>query len=572
MPMDGFTLHFLARELREALVGARVDRAVQPERDEVLLTMRNHNENFNVLFSASAGCARAHITRVKKNNPLEPPMLCMLLRKHLSGARVTDVRQIDCDRILEIAFEHFDELGERTTKTLVCEFMGKHSNLIFLTADGKIIDSARHVTEQISSVRQVLPGLYYQRPPAHGKLPFLALEPAALAARLAEAPKTLHKALSECVSGLSTQTAREIAYRTLGDESASTGSLAPEAVAEAVVRVMQEMLGEFSPALLYAPGEDAPIDAVPIPFKSRAHLDCRPMPSLSAALDEFYRARDLAERMQQKSAALHRVLKNNLERSEKKLAIQEEALLNCERAEDYRIKGELLMANLHLVSKGAKRVSVPNYYDEALTPMEIELDERISPAQNAQRYFKRYQKARSARKFALEQKAIAQEEIRYLASQLLALETCTEEAELAEIREELEKLGYVRANHNRRQMKKLPPSTPLRFTAPSGAEIFVGKNNRQNDELTFSAKPGYVWLHAKDMPGSHVIIARENPDEATIRFAASLAARYSSGRESGRVPIDYALKKYVKKPSGAKPGFVTYTNQKTLYAEPLREA
>ena len=572
MPMDGFTLHFLARELREALVGARVDRAVQPERDEVLLTMRNHNENFNVLFSASAGCARAHITRIKKNNPLEPPMLCMLLRKHLSGARVTDVRQIDCDRILEIAFEHFDELGERTTKTLVCEFMGKHSNLIFLTADGKIIDSARHVTEQISSVRQVLPGLYYQRPPAHGKLPFLALEPAALAARLAEAPKTLHKALSECVSGLSTQTAREIAYRTLGDESASTGSLAPEAVAEAVVRVMQEMLGEFSPALLYAPGEDAPIDAVPIPFKSRAHLDCRPMPSLSAALDEFYRARDLAERMQQKSAALHRVLKNNLERSEKKLAIQEEALLNCERAEDYRIKGELLMANLHLVSKGAKRVSVPNYYDEALTPMEIELDERISPAQNAQRYFKRYQKARSARKFALEQKAIAQEEIRYLASQLLALETCTEEAELAEIREELEKLGYVRANHNRRQMKKLPPSTPLRFTAPSGAEIFVGKNNRQNDELTFSAKPGYVWLHAKDMPGSHVIIARENPDEATIRFAASLAARYSSGRESGRVPIDYALKKYVKKPSGAKPGFVTYTNQKTLYAEPLREA
>ena len=572
MPMDGFTLHFLARELREALVGARVDRAVQPERDEVLLTMRNHNENFNVLFSASAGCARAHITRVKKNNPLEPPMLCMLLRKHLSGARVTDVRQIDCDRILEIAFVHFDELGERTTKTLVCEFMGKHSNLIFLTADGKIIDSARHVTEQISSVRQVLPGLYYQRPPAHGKLPFLALEPAALAARLAEAPKTLHKALSECVSGLSTQTAREIAYRTLGDENASTGSLAPEAVAEAVVRVIQEMLGEFSPALLYAPGEDAPIDAVPIPFKSRAHLDCRPMPSLSAALDEFYRARDLAERMQQKSAALHRVLKNNLERSEKKLAIQEEALLNCERAEDYRVKGELLMANLHLVSKGAKRVSVPNYYDEALTPMEIELDERISPAQNAQRYFKRYQKARSARKFALEQKAIAQEEIRYLASQLLALETCTEEAELAEIREELEKLGYVRANHNRRQMKKLPPSTPLRFTAPSGAEIFVGKNNRQNDELTFSAKPGYVWLHAKDMPGSHVIIARENPDEATIRFAASLAARYSSGRESGRVPIDYALKKYVKKPSGAKPGFVTYTNQKTLYAEPLREA
>ena len=572
MPMDGFTLHFLARELREALVGARVDRAVQPERDEVLLTMRNHNENFNVLFSASAGCARAHITRIKKNNPLEPPMLCMLLRKHLSGARVTDVRQIDCDRILEIVFEHFDELGERTSKILVCEFMGQHSNLIFLAADGKIIDSARHVTEQISSVRQVLPGLYYQRPPAHGKLPFLSLEPAALAARLAEAPKTLHKALSECVSGLSTQTAREIAYRTLGDESASTGSLAPEAVAEAVVRVMQEMLGEFSPALLYAPGEDAPIDAVPIPFNSRAHLDCRPMPSLSAALDEFYRARDLAERMQQKSAALHRVLKNNLERSEKKLAIQEEALLNCERAEDYRIKGELLMANLHLVSKGAKRVSVPNYYDEALTPMEIELDERISPAQNAQRYFKRYQKARSARKFALEQKAIAQEEIRYLASQLLALETCTEEAELAEIREELEKLGYVRANHNRRQMKKLPPSTPLRFTAPSGAEIFVGKNNRQNDELTFSAKPGYVWLHAKDMPGSHVIIARENPDEATIRYAASLAARYSSGRESGRVPIDYALKKYVKKPSGAKPGFVTYTNQKTLYAEPLREA
>ena len=227
------------------------------------------------------------------------------------------------------------------------------------------------------------------------------------------------------------------------------------------------------------------------------------------------------------------------------------------------------MANLYMIERGAKIVSVPNYYDENLTPMEIALDEKISPTANAQRYFKLYQKARSARKFAQEQKELAQEELRYLEEQLLCLENCTEEAELAEIREELETQGYVRATRSRRQIKKLPPSSPLRFEAKSGTEIFVGKNNRQNDALTASAKPGYVWLHAKDMPGSHVIITRENPDAETIRYAAALAAKYSKGRDSSRVPVDYTLKKYVKKPSGSKPGFVIYTNQKTLYVEPV---
>lgn len=568
MPMDGFTLHYLSNELRDALVGARVDKITQPEKDELLIAVRNHNENFNMLFSASAGCARSHVTRIKKNNPLEPPMMCMLLRKHLVGARITDVRQIDCDRILEFEFEHYDEMGEKTLKTLVCEFMGKHSNVIFTACDGRIIDSLRHVTDQISSVRQVLPGLFYQRPPAHGKIPFLHIDANLLAERLAAAPPTLHKALCECISGLSVQTAREIAFRILGSEDAVITSLPMDTLAETICRVIGDMLEEFAPNIQYLPEEEGPCDAAAITYKSRAHLKSVPQPSLSACFDEFFRARDSAERIKQKSATLHRVLKNNLERAEKKLAIHEEALLNCERSEDYRIKGELLMANLYRIERGAKIVSVPNYYDENLTELEIALDEKISPTANAQRYFKLYQKARSARKYAQEQKELALEEIRYLDSQLLCLENCTEEAELAEIREELEKLGYVRATHNRRQIKKLAPSTPMRFQAPGGTEIFVGKNNRQNDELTSSARAGYVWLHAKDMPGSHVIIACENPDESTIRYAASLAAKYSKGRESSRVPVDYTLKKYVKKPSGSKPGFVIYTNQKTIFIDP----
>ena len=571
MPLDGFTLGLIARELNDALCGGRIDRIIQPERDELIFTVRNGGANHQLLLSASAGCARAHLTNVKKNSPLEPFNLCMLMRKHLIGGRIYEIRQAEADRILEIEIEHLDELGDRARKTIVCEFMGKHSNLIFTGSDGRIIDSARRVSEAISSVREVLPGLRYERPPAHGKLPFDQVNEDALYAALRDKGGPLNKLISACISGMSSQTARELAFRACGNEDAHIEECDLNAVCASIAAELHSIPLELSPAVLYG-ADGRPVDAIAFPYRSRAHLRSEAFPSISAAMDEFFRSRDRAERIAQKSAAIHRTLKNNIERCEKKLALQREALLGAERMDEYRVSGELLTANLHLAEKGMKSVYLPNYYDPELKEIEIPLDVKLSPAQNAQRYFKLYQKARNARTLAAEQIEKTSEELAYLEGQMDNLGKCSGESELAELRDELEKFGYVRRVTNRRQMKQLPPSQPMKFTAPSGATILVGKNNLQNDKLTFSADPNEIWLHAKDMPGSHVIIVGENPDDETIVYAAKLAAAYSKGANSSNVPVDYTRRRFVKKPSGAKPGFVIYTNQRTLYVTPERPA
>ena len=571
MPLDGLTLGLVARELNEALAGGRVNKIIQPERDEVILTVRNGGANRQLLLSATANCARAHLTTTHKNNPLEPPALCMLMRKHITGGRVCGIRTLESDRILEIEIEHFDELGDRSRKRIICEFMGKHSNLIFVGGDGRIIDSARRVNETISSVREVLPGLRYELPPAHGKIPYDQVTAEALFEALSGKGGPLHKLIAGAISGMSSQTARELAFRAAGSEEAHSDEIDLRAACESIADSLRRIPETVAPAILY--NEDgAPVDAVAFPYLSRAHLRAEPFPSISEALDAFYRSRDMAERIKQKSAALHRTLKKNIERCERKLALQREALLGSQRMEEFRLKGELLTANLHLARKGAKSVEVPNYYEEGMPLLSVALDERLSPGQNAQKYFKLYQKARNAQTLAAEQIEKTSAELNYLEGQMDNLEKCQEESELFELREELEKFGYVRANRSRRQMKQLPPSKPMKFTAPSGRTILVGKNNLQNDKLTGTAQPNEVWLHAKDMPGSHVIIVGEAPDEETILFAARLAALYSKGKNGSRVPVDYTLRRYVKKPGGAKPGFVIYTNQRTLYVQPAQEA
>ena len=571
MPLDGLTLGLVARELDAALTGGRVNKIIQPERDELVLTIRNNGTNHQLLLSATANCARAHLTTTHKNNPLEPPALCMLMRKHVTGGRICGVRALESDRILEIEIEHFDELGDRARKRLICEFMGKHSNLIFVGGDGRIIDSARRVNELISSVREVLPGLRYELPPAHGKIPYDGVEADALYEALTGKGGALHKLISASISGMSAQTARELAFRATGSEEAHSDEIDLRAACESIAESLRWIPENLSPAILLN-DESAPVDAVAFPYLSRASLHSEPYPTLSEALDAFYRGRDMAERIKQKSAALHRALKKNVERCERKLALQNEALLGSQRMEEYRLKGELLTANLHLAQKGAKSVEVPNYYEEGMPMLRVELDERLSPGQNAQKYFKLYQKARNAQTLAAEQIEKTSAELNYLEGQLDNLEKCSEEAELAELREELEKYGYVKANRSRRQMKQLPPSKPMKFTSPSGRTILVGKNNLQNDKLTGTAQPNEVWLHAKDMPGSHVIIVGEEPDDETVLYAARLAALYSKGRGGTRVPVDYTLRRYVRKPGGTKPGFVIYTNQHTLYVEPAREA
>ena len=567
MPMDGVTLCLVARELNGLLAGGRVDKVSQPERDEVNLTIRNGGENRLLLLSANPASARAHITSERKANPLEPPNLCMLMRKHLLGGRISSIRQAESDRILEIAFEHTDELGDRAKKTLVCEFMGKHSNLILVSESGKIMESARRVNELISSYREVLPGVEYRRPPAHGKIPFDGIDTNRLAERLGEIGGYLARALTFSISGLSAPLSRELAYRAAGSEDALVSDAPASVLAENVRRAMEEILQSPSARVLLDES-GAPADLLAFAYRSRAGQPQKEYPSVSEAIDDFYRLRDREERVKQKSAAIRRVLVNNMERLEKKIALQSEAAETGARAEEFRIKGEMLSASPYLVRKGMKTVSLPNYYSESGAEIEIALDEKLSCMANAQRYFKLYKKALGARRLAEEQKRKSVEELSYLEGQMENLKKCADERDLADIREELVRFGYVRETLSRRQMKALPASSPMRFTSADGTEILVGKNNVQNDRLTFSAQSDEWWLHVKDMPGSHVIVKSENPSEATLMEAANLAAKYSKGGTSSGVPVDMTRRRYVKKPGGARPGFVTYTHQKTVYVTP----
>lgn len=567
MPMDGVTLNLIARELDALLAGGRVDKVSQPERDEIILTVRNGGENHLLLLSASAACARAQITREKKANPLEPPNLCMLMRKHLLGGRIASVRQAESDRILEIVFEHTDELGDRAKKTLICEFMGKHSNLILVAENGRIMESARRVNEFISSYREVLPGVDYCRPPAHGKIPFDAIDVQSLCQSLSEKSGLLSRALAASVSGLSAPLSRELAYRAAGNEDACVGDIPNEIASQRVRDAVEDILQNPSSRILLD-DSGAPVDLLAFEYKSRTGQPQREYPTISEAIDDFYRLRDREERVKQKSAAIHRVLRNNIDRLEKKIALQAEAAETGARAEEFRIKGEMLSASPHLVKKGMKTVMLPNYYDESCAEIEVALDEKLSAMANAQKYFKLYKKALGARRLAEEQRLKSAEELDYLEGQLDNLQKCADERDLSEIREELVKFGYIRDSLSRRQIKVLSQSEPMKFTSSDGTLILVGKNNVQNDRLTFSAESDEWWLHVKDMPGSHVIVKSVNPTETTLLEAARLAAKYSKGGASSNVPVDMTRRRYVKKPGGARPGFVIYTHQRTVFVTP----
>ncbi|MCR4621108.1 MAG: NFACT family protein [Clostridiales bacterium] len=563
--MDGFTVFHLARELDARLSGARVDKIAQPERDEIIMTLRCPGENVNLLISANPACFRAHITAIKKSNPLEPPALCMLMRKHLVGGRLTGVKQLFSDRVMEFRFEHTDELGDRLPKSVILEMMGKHSNIIFINGDGRILESSRHVNELISSYREVLPGLKYMPPPPHGKLDFDHLDNASLSEALNGKSGTFAKLLQQSISGMSLPLAREVACRVCGSEDASVSDAG--AFSGAVVKAIDEMLTCPSPRLTLDSSDD-PLELLPFEYKSRSGMPQRLYPSLSEAADEFYRLRDINERLGQISASLNRVIKANIERTQKKLTLQREAYDSASKLEEYRIKGEMLLANPHLVRKGQKKVLLPNYYDESASLMEVELDEKLDANANAQKYFRQYKKAQTARKLAGTQIEASSNELEYLGSLETLLGLCSDEAALFEIREEMIRAGYVKDTTSRSRKKALSPAKPLEYTSPDGVKILVGRNNTQNDALTFSAQPNEIWLHAKNIPGSHVIIKAENPSDETLLYAASLAAAYSGASASGTVEVAWTRRRYVKKPSGARPGFVIYTHETCFPVKP----
>ena len=568
MPMDGLTLGFIARDLKKELLDGRIEKVTQPEKDMLVLLIRAQGQNRRLLLSAAPSFARAHITRIAYQNPLDAPMFCMLMRKHLQAGRITGIEQLGGDRVLKITVENKDELGDSAPRELYLELMGRHSNLT-LVKDGRIVDAIRHVSGDMSRVRQALPGLPFTLPPEQDKIDPAYLTEEALLPRLRAAEGTLDKALAAAVRGLSPASAREIAFRVTGLHRADMAEIHPEDAARAACAFLARVQ-DMGPPTGQMTQDGLLADVLPFPYLSLETALQRPFGTLSAALDDFYSSRDRRDRMNQKSAGLKRLIKTILERDEKKLALQEEELTDSARMEEYRVAGELLTAQGYLVPRGAESVQLQNFYDPQGGMMEIALDVALTPAQNAQKYFKRYRKAKVAQELAKEQKEKTLAEIALMEQALFDLEESETEQDLADVRRTLEDADLVRAasakNGGRKDGKKKPrqpESAPMRFEAPDGTELIVGKNSAQNDRVTGAARGTDTWLHAKDMPGSHVIIRAETVSPDALAMALRLAAWFSKGKGTA-VPVDYTLRRHVKKPGGAPAGFVIYTNQKTV--------
>lgn len=570
--MDGVTVAAVACELNHKLYGARVEKVYQPEKDTLLLHFRGKQK---LLLSANPGNARVHLTENAYQNPAEPPMFCMLLRKMLTGSRLMHVSQPGFDRVLHFEFQSQDDMGYETVYTLVAEIMGKHSNLILVRPDGGIADSIKHITPAISSVRCVIPGYPYQTPPSQGKHNPLLSTADDILNTLHKQEGTLQQLIGRNWSGISSAIAREIASCSAPESMRweNMDRFAHIRAAETIYGFFQNWKNErFHPTLIVDEYEEAiacfPLDSVQYAQANKRYFD-----SMSAALDRFYSMRDNQARIKQKGASLQKILHNNIERCQKKLAIQQDILLQTDKMEENKLYGELLTANLHLLKRGMKEAEVINYYDTDGLTVKIPLDERLSPSENAQRYYKRYNKASAAYAMADDQIQIIRKELNYLEGQLDNLHKCTETDELQEIREELIAQKYLRPDKpsHRRKQHKTPPTKPMHFVSGNGFDIYVGKNNAQNDRLTMRfADSDDMWLHTKDEPGSHVIIRSEGaeiPDQ-TINEAAHLAAYYSNARASSQVPVDYTLRKNIRKPSGSQPGFVTYSTNKTAYITP----
>ena len=567
MPMDGLTVGFAARELDRILKGGRVDKITQPERDAIVMLIRAGSENHRLLLCASPNNARCHLTRQTFSNPLEPPALCMLMRKQLTGARIAEILQVEGDRIIHVDLDAVNEMGDHVLRRIVLEIMGRHSNLMLLDENGRILEAARHVSPDMSRVRQVQPGMTYLPPPPQNKLNPETLSAEGLLDRLQTVPHgRFSRALADSITGLSRPAAEELAMRVL-----VPGEEWPSDLPDACGRLADlfRRLPDMADPRVQTDADGIPEEAFAFPYLSRDLVLQKPYPTLSEAIEICFGSRDAKDRLNQKSASMLRMLKTQMERCEKKLAMQEEELASAQRMEEYRMMGEAINANLYQLKKGMKEAVLPNWFSQEGGEITVPLDERLSPSQNAQKYFKKYQKARSARETAAIQRDKTREELDYLEGMLLDLDKCAGESDLEEIRSELVRTGYMKRITNRRQQRQLPQSQPYRFVSSDGIEILVGRNAVQNDRLTSGARPDEMWLHAKDMPGSHVIIQAEGDiPRNTLKEAAVLAAWFSKGQHSSLVPIDYTRKRYVKKPSGAAPGKVIYTHQKTAYITP----
>lgn len=609
MPLDGITLRSTVHELSETLEGGRVDKIQQPEPDEIVIAIRSKGHNHKLLLTANANSPRIHFTNLTKPNPDQAPMFCMLLRKHLGGGRIIKIIQPDYERIVELYIESPNEMGDLSTKCLIIEIMGKHSNIMLVDAHLTIMDSIRHISRELSSVREILPGRPYIRPPSQGKVsPVLSPTPysnegseikniadddskkyfLSLFDKPENAGKRAQQIIYQSYNGISPVIGSEICLR---------ADIPPETFPEVISKPLRERLlhtfiglyteieeCQFDCRIYEGEknGEKRDFSAIPLNiYASMTKSDTFASPS--EMLETFYQGQDKIYRLKQKTSDLKKLVQNHLDRCLRKDEIHQVNLQETQNKEEWRKFGELITAYIHEIPKGADRAQVPDYYNEDtnMKMTEIPLDPALTPAENAQRYFKNYNKAKRRHQALEEQMTVNATDIAYLDSVLAAIGTVADEADIAEIRAELADQGFLKKGQGilkgsqkgkkgqakQRQVK----AKPLHYRSSEGYDIYVGKNNTQNDELTLRfAQSNDIWLHTKDIAGSHVIIQAngKNIPDQTIIEGAMLAAYHSKAQQSSQVPVDYVARKHVRKPKGAKPGFVIYDYHNTIYVTP----
>ena len=567
MAFDGITIANITKELNDKLLGGRIRKIAQPENDELILTIKSAEGNFRLLISASASLPLIYLTENNKPSPMTAPNFCMLLRKHIENGKLVGISQPGLERIIRFDIEHLDELGDLRRKTLVVEIMGKHSNIIFCDENDRIIDSIKHVSLQMSSVREVLPGRTYFIPVTQEKADPLELTLDSFTSLIGAKSTKLAKAIYTSYTGISPVAANEVVFRS-GINSEMSGNALSELEMLHLYKTFSYYIediktGNFAPQIVYQ--GKTPIEYAALPLTIYSDLETITHESISYILETYYAERNTVTRIRQRSVDLRKIVQTALERSRKKYDIQAKQLKDTEKRDTYRIYGELLTTYGYSAQPGAKSLDVLNYYtNEDLT---IPLDPQLTALENAKKYFDKYGKLKRTYEAVSELLKETGDEVDHLDSISTALDIALSEEDLVEIKEELMEYGYIKKRHPGGKKPKIT-SKPFHYISSDGYHMYVGKNNFQNEELTFKFATGNDWwFHAKGVPGSHVIVKTEGADDmpdATFEEAGRLAAYYSQSRENEKVEIDYIQKKHIKKPKGGKPGFVVYYTNYSL--------
>lgn len=570
MAFDGITIANIVTELNQTITGGKINKIAQPENDELIITIKNQRKQYRLFLSASASLPLIYLTETNKPSPLTAPNFCMLLRKHIGSGKIIAIEQPGMERIIRFTIEHLNELGDLCTKYLIVEIMGKHSNIIFCNEEDQIIDSIKHVSAHMSSVREVLPGRPYFIPETQSKLNPLVLTEEIFQEKIFPRPVNVAKAIYTSITGISPLMAEEVCYRAGIDGGIPTDGLEDVErvhLAHTFLRMVDDIRdGHFEPNIIYKGKE--PVEFACFPLSQYQDYRAVSYPSIFPVLETYYAEKNIVTKMRQKTVDLRKIVQNALERNVKKYQLQQKQLKDTEKKEKYRVWGELLNTYGYEVEPGAKSMEALNYYTNEM--IQIPLDETMTPQENAKKYFDKYSKLKRTKE-ALD--TLLQEtgdEIKHLESIAASLDIASSEEDLVQIKEEMMEYGYVKRKNTGGKKVKVT-SRPYHYISSDGYDIYVGKNNFQNDELSFKFASGNDWwFHAKGQPGSHVIVKSKNEElpDRTFEEAGKLAAYYSKGRQAPRVEIDYTQKKNLRKPTGGKPGFVVYYTNYSLLIEP----